>query len=319
MTESLDRLARNAFLEKDRCIFAGGASDFGSIEDDDTLDLSIVRDVQLWAGFKPDPAQNPIVCMTSPTANYTLLDADSGEFVDRLKYADATRLLNWEIGSYGGVRFVNTPHMCLWNCGEILVQTTIGASIGIGAGAPDPASSTVRGWAVGQAAPSHSITVASTTDFAAGDIVTLHVHREGDSSAYDTALDSKLKTSTGVLFNDPQMVVREIASVVDSTHLSFTEPITVDWFQTAIGDGVYGYVTKGRPIHVALFLKGPRGVVSGVIQPPQTYNPDPIDDTQSVYRFSWDARLKYQRMYDDRFLLYFYTGKVPILDVATQL
>ena len=121
-----------------------------------------------------------------------------------------------------------------------------------------------------------------------------------------------------MLFNDPKQVVREIQSTA-SGKLVFTQPIPVDWFQTDLGSGVYAYVTKARPVHAGVFLKGPRAVVSGVLQPPQTYTPDPIDDTQSIYRFSWDARLKYQYMYENRTLLYFYAGPISVLDVVTNL
>jgi len=320
MVGSLDLLARNAFLQKTTVMFAGGASDFGTLEADDLFDLSIVRAVHLGADYQPDPVQNPIIGLSSPASVYTIRDDDDGEFIERAKYAEPRRLLNYEVGEYEGVRFAQHPSVTLWNCGEIIAQTTIKASIALGNGAPDPGTTKVEGvWQVGQPGATHSITVASTAGYVAGDYVTLHVHREGDASTWDTALSSTLKTTTGVLFTDPSMIVREIYAVVDATHLSFTEPITVDYFQTDLGSTVYGYVTKGRPVHACVFMKGPRGVVSGVIQPPQTYNPAPIDDVEAIYRFAWDARLKYQQMYPRRFEVYFHAGPVRRLGAVINL
>lgn len=316
MVDTLDLLARNAFLNKTTVMFAGDVSSFGDVAATNTFDLSVCRAVHLGADYDPDPIQNPIIGLGAPSAVYTIKDSDSGEFISRLKYTDERRVINYEIGEYEGVRFAQHPTNTLWNCGTVLKQSIIDASIALGDGAPDPATTKVEGvWKVGQAAATHYISVKDATGFEAGDFVTLHRHKAGDSSAYDSALGSQLKATNGVLFNDAEMIHREIYSVDETNdRLAFTEPITVDWFQTAltgIGEsGVYGYVTKARPIHLTTFLKGPRGVVSGVLQPPQTYTPAPIDDTESIWRFSWDAYLKYQQMYPNRFEVYFHAGPI---------
>jgi len=252
MVNSLDLLARNAFLDKTTVIMEGGASDIGAIGIDDTFDLDVCRAVQLGADYQPDPAQNPIFAVTSP--------------------GDGNRItMNYEIGEYEGVRFSRHPIMTLWNCGEVLTTADITASISLGDGAPDPSSTKVEGvWQVGQAGATHYITVDDTTGFEAGDFVSLHVYKEGDTSTYDTSMDDELMASGGCIFNDPTKVEREIYEVVDGTKLSLTKPIMTDDFQTDLGGGVYGYVTSARHIHAAVFVKGPRGVVSGVIQPPQT-------------------------------------------------
>ena len=320
MVQSLDLLARNAFLQKTVVMFAGSASDFGSIGKTDTFDLSICRAVHLGADYQPDPVTNPLIGITTPSAIYTVRNNDSGEFISRLKYTDTRRMVNYEVGEYEGVRFAQHPVITLWNCGEVLTQTTISASVALGAGAPDPATKKVEGvWQVGQSAATHYLEVADTTGFEAGDQVTIHVYRQGDSSAYDSALDSRFKATNGVMFTDPTAVVREVYEVVDGTKLSFTEPITTESFQTDLGGGVYGYITKGRPVHATVFMKGPRGVVAGVLQPPQTYNPPPIDDTESIYRFAWDAHMRYQQMYPRRFEIYFHAGPVRKLGQVVNL
>lgn len=320
MVQSLDILARNAFLDKSTVIMEGDASSFGAIESTDTFDLDVTRAVQLGADYQPDPVQNPIIGVTSPSAIYTVRDADDGEFISRLKYTDNRAMLNYEVGEYEGVRFTSHPILTLWNCGEVNTQTTISASVTLGDGSPDPDTTKVEGvWQVGQSGATHYIEVADTTGFEAGDFVSLHVYREGDNGTYDTALDDQFKASEGAMFTDATKIEREIYEVVDGTKLSFTKPIMTDDFQTDLGDSVYGYVTLARPIHACVFVKGPRGVVSGVIQPPQTYTPAPIDDVEAIYRVSWDARLKYQQMYPDRFEVYFFTGPVRKKGQVEQL
>jgi hypothetical protein len=321
MVQSLDLLARNTFLEKATVMYAGSASDFGNIGKTDTFDLDVCRAVQLGADYQPDPVDNPIFAVTSPGAVHTIRDADSGEFVERLKYTSPQRVtLNYEIGMYEGVRLTRHPVLTLWNCGEVLKRSSITSSIALGDGAPDPSTTKVENvWQVGQAGATHYIQVADTTGFQAGDFVSIHVYKEGDSSTYDSGLDSELKATNGCLFTDPTKVEREIYSVPSSTRLAFTKPITTDDFQTDLGSGVYGYVTKARHIHSAVFIKGPRGVVAGVIQPPQTYTPAPIDDVEAIYRVSWDARLKYQQMYPDRFEVYFFNAPVRRLGEVITL
>lgn len=312
MVASLDTLARNAFLDKATVMFAGGASGFNDLATDDTFDLDTCRAVQLGADYQPDPSQNPIFAVTSPGAVYTVRDTDDGEFISRLKYTDGNRItMNYEIGEYEGVRFTQHPKLTLWNAGTVIQQHSIKASVALGDGAPDPSTTKVEDvWQVGQDGATHYITLDDTTGLEAGDYVSFHVYKEGDSSTYDSALGSTLKASGGTLFNDPTKVEREIYEVVDGTKIRLVKPIMTDDFQTDLGGTVYGYVTKARHIHAAVFVKGPRGVVSGVIQPPQTYTPAPIDDVEAIYRISWDARMKYQQMYPSRFEVYFFAAPV---------
>jgi hypothetical protein len=52
--------------------------------------------------------ENPIFCITSPSALYQLKSQTlgSGEWISRQKYANPSTLVNYEMGSYEGVRFV---------------------------------------------------------------------------------------------------------------------------------------------------------------------------------------------------------------------
>ena len=313
MVESLDLLARNAFLSSPFVTFAGGATGFANLATDDTFDVgTLTRGVQLGAEFDPDIINNPIFCITSPSAIHTIRSgASTSEWVDRMKYANPSILVNWEVGAYESVRFVKSPLMTLWNCGAVEHQTEIKASITIGDGAPDPATTTVDGvWETGQAGATHYITVAANTGFAVGDIVTLHTVRN--------ATEDSTHTLDGVQWDHAKNMNCRIVAI-SSTHISFAEPILTEWYQTDLGGTVYGYMTKARPIHAAIFVKGPRAVVCGVIAPPQTYTPAPVDDTESIWRFSWDAYLKYQRFMTNRFEVHFYAGPVSINNAVVNI
>jgi hypothetical protein len=303
MTQSLDRLARNAFLSATFRVFAGGASGFSNLASDDTFDVGMIRGVKLRSAYSVSAVNNPLFCITSPSAVYTVRDSDSGEWTTRNQYANPSILVNGEIGEYEDCRFVTSPLMTLWNCGTISYQTTIDASIAVGDGAPDPDVDKVDDvWEVGQVGATHGITVADTSSCAVGQRVTLHVERNASADATHVL--------NGVKWNSSYNLERRIVAIPNSTTLQFDEPITTDWFQTNLGAGVYGYVTYARPIHAGLFILGPRSVVCGVIQPPMTYTPAPIDDTESIWRFSWDAYLKYQPFFTNRFMVYFFAGPV---------
>ena len=305
MTASLDLLARNAHLrvESNRAMFAGGASNFASLNADDTFEIDVARAIRLQTQGTPDPVTNPIIGLTSQAATYTVYNDRSGEWVDTMKYADPVKLLNYEVGTYNGIRFVSHNSLILYNCGEVLYQTTIDATIALGDGAPDPDTTTVDGvWYTGQAAATHGVTVASTTGYQAGDIVTLHTVRP--------AATTTLEVINGVQFDHPKNTQWEVAVVVDATTIQFTEPISVDYYQTDLGGGVYGYMTLARPVHACVFIHGPQYVVAGVLSPPQTNMPKPVDDMERIWRMAWDAYLKYQIMYPRNATVYFHAGPI---------
>jgi hypothetical protein len=105
----------------------------------------------------------------------------STKFVNVMQYADPTRVANGEIGSWLGVRFIETNLACLYNCGAIDAQTTVTAAISAGDGAPDPATTAVdQVYYVGESTATHYITVADSSGFAVGDYVTVHVDRTND-------------------------------------------------------------------------------------------------------------------------------------------
>jgi hypothetical protein len=305
MVASLDLLARNAHLrvQSNRAMFAGGASSFGSLNADDIFEVGVARAVQLQMGYTADPLTNPIVAVVDPAATYSVKNDTTGEWVDVMKYAAPGRLLNYEIGTYDGVRFVSHPSLTLYNCGQVLAQTTVTASISLGDGAPDPETTTVDGvWRVGQAGATHGITVADSSGFTVGDYVTLHTSRP--------SADATLEVLNGVQFDHANNSTWEIAAIPDGTTLQFTEPVSVEYYQTDLGGGVYAYCTLARPVHASVFLHGPNYVVSGVLNPPETNEPKSIDDMERIWRVAWDAYLEYQIMQPRNATVYFYAGPI---------
>lgn len=307
MIGSLDMLARNAFLGADslQVSFSNGKTGFHDLLATDTFEVGVARAVQLKAGYTPDPINNPVVGIISPSAVYTVRNDNNGEFISRLQYGDPPRLLNYEIGVYEGVLFQQHWSVTLWNVGAILAQTTITAPVQRGDGAPDPNTTQVYGvYKVGQPNATHYVQVADVTGFTVGDRVTLHTAR---ATANDT-----MSTLDGVVWNHYQNRERMIVSIdALNNRLVFDKPILDDYYSTDLGGGVYGYVTLARPVHAAVFIKGPRAVVAGVTQPPQVYQPAPYDDTEAIYRIAWDAYMKYQMFRPERVEIYFHAGPVP--------
>ena len=218
-------------------------------------------------------------------------------WLDVMAYGDGIRLVRGEVGSYRGVRFVETNDAMLWNCGRIVAQTAIKSPVAAGDGAPNPATTQVDNtFYVGQADATHTVTVASSTGFAVNDRVSLHVDRTSDFGV-----------TNGADYRDGKFMTRRIVSIPDSTHLVFDEPI-MEEFTTDLGGTVYGYVTLGTNIHGSVFIGANDGVVMGVLQPPQTYVLEPIDDLKSQWRAVWKARLGYNVFQPKGFEVVFSAG-----------
>ncbi len=302
MVLSLDRLARNAYVGGHFTSFSNSKTGFHALKASDTFEEGVARAIQLGAAYS-DAEDQDIFCLTSPAATYELKGQTlgTGEWISRHQYAEPKRLLNYEIGSYEGVRFSQSNILTLWNTGEIIKQATIGASIAEGAGAPDPETTEVDGvWHVGQFGATHGVTYSDVTGvMAVGDYVTFHTTRAGANATR--------ATQHGPVWDNAVNLERRVISVGGGT-MTLDKPISSTDFQTDLGAGVYGYITLARPVHAAIFLKGPRAVVCGVTQPPQTYVPPVYDDALSVHRFAWDAFLKYQQMFTERFEVYFFSG-----------
>lgn len=293
MSDVMDLLSRNALLAAPYKRYMGDdtTNKFGGITAQDKFNIDMLSEVHLGMSYRDVPyASNPngtfgsIICITSPGVLHDLRHNQTIEkWTYPIAYADATRLLNEEFGSFMNVRFVRSPKATLFNCGTIVSQATVTSPIAAGDGSPNTKVDGV--YQVGQPGATHYIQLDSGTtmsDFSEEDIVTIHIQRTSANGV-----------TNGVDYTDGFLQNRRIApGGVDTSNkrLSFEEPIMTD-FSTDLGGGVYAYVTKGQHIHTSIFIGGDDGVVMGVGQPPRLHTPPPVDDFDSIFRFTWEAFL----------------------------
>lgn len=311
-----DLLARNALIDGAFTtgfnLMMGGGTDFSDISTGDVLDPDIASDI--WLGMAnrgvaqalgPSGAEGYIVCYTSPGVIYDI-QQDSG-WISRQQYMQDKGLLNYEVGSFKNVRFVQTPKCTLWNCGDIIVRAPISASHTAGDGCH--LTSKVDGtYLTGQSSDgiTHYIQLGEATTGSLGgisvnDIITIHKTTTSDYGITD-----------GVDFTEGTAMNRRVVSIDTNTRrITLDQPILVD-LNTDLGAGVYGYVTLGRNIHSSIFVGGREAIVAGVAQPARFYNIDPIDDYKAIYRFTWDQYMGYQPYRPELFEVVFSAGSTRV-------
>ena len=303
MVSVLDLIARDAYvqgaLDSGFILYQGGGTGFDDIGVSDLFELNIALDI--WLGMTlrdvavaqgPSGAQNNIICYTTPSVIYDIQKGTgSDEWISVNQYEGRVQALKYEVGTYKNVRFVQSPRLVLWNCGTLIAQGSVDAAITAGDGSPAPGSTKVDGtYMTGQttAGITNYISVGSwgtgsLANINIGDIITIHVTRTAANGV-----------TNGVDFSEGTAQVRRVVGKsATPDQITLDKPIMVD-MDTDLGGGVYAYVTKGRNIHASVFVGGPQGIVSGVAQPPRVYNPAPIDDWESIFRFSWDAYMGHQ-------------------------
>jgi len=327
MIDVLDLLARNAYLkgaiDSGFVLYQGAGSSFNSLAITDLFNVNTGMDIWLGmaqrgvaAALGAAGANNNIICYTSPSVIYDIQKATGGgsagdQWITINQYANPTALLKYEVGSYKQIRFVQSPKLCLWNCGEVVAQGLVDAAINAGDGAPAPGTTKVDNtYMVGQTTGAiknyvsiGSWDVGSIASISVNDIVSIHTTR---TSAY--GVTNGVDPFEGTLTN------RRVTAK-GATTLVFDQPIMVD-MNTNLGSGVYAYVTKGRNIHGSIFVGGNDGIVSGVAIPPRYHAPQAIDDFESVQRFSWDAYMGYQTYAPEVFEVVFSSGTTRIKGAA---
>jgi hypothetical protein len=315
-----DLLARNALisgaLTTGYNLYSGssGATDFSGLGVTDLYDPYVGADIWLGMANRGVPgamsasgAGGSIVCFTSPGVIYDIQGNEG--WLSAHQYASDTVPLNYEVGSYKNVRYVQTPKCTLWNCGAITARIPVSAAITAGDGAPVPGTTKVDGtYDVGQSSSGitnyiqlTTATSGSLSNLAVNDIITIHA----------TTTNSYGVTG-GVDFTEGKLTNRRITSINLSTNrITLDQPVLVD-FSTDLGGGVYAYVTKARNIHASIFVGGPQAIVAGVAQQPQFYALDPIDDFKAIYRFSFDQYMGYQPFRPEVFEVVFSAGSTRV-------
>jgi len=314
----MEILSRNAFLlgPKSYWTYAGNASSFAGLGASSTFGLDMVNAWNLRVGSTGSPiipgdVANAKLVIVAPGAMYDFQESLAGATSNEAQmWRDSQiysgKALNYETGSYKNVRFVVNPSdnygmnsSVLYNAGKINTQTTVSAAITAGDGSPDPESVAVDDvWYVGQKDVTHYIAVASVAGFNVNDIVSIHTLR---TNAYGV--------TNGVNFISGKTIVRRIVKL-DTGKISFDRPIMKNYNVTLTSD-VYAYVTKAVHIGMNLVLGSRGGILGSVNKPLEFYEPRPVDDFNSVFRFTWDANLGFNIWEPNLFEVHFTAVSLP--------
>ena len=304
----IEKLSRNAFLRgpKTYWTYGGDASSIGALDGGDKFEIGIVNEWNLRIG----QTGNPII--PGDTANAKLAIVPPGAIYDFQKslsaagsnetalWRDASLYsgkgpLPYELGTYKNIRFMQAPNdkygqsdAVLYNAGAVDTQICVMDPITMGDGAPDPETDKVdETWYVGQKGAAHFVHCHgySTAGFDVGDIVAIHTNR---STAYGDA--------DGVDFLHGKTIQRRIVSKTADT-LTFDRPILFNYktkiptFTPKAGGSeanAYAIVTKATHIGFVLVMGAQGGILGNVNRPLRFYEPKPIDDFESVWRYVWD-------------------------------
>lgn len=328
-----EKLARNAFFlqPSDFWTYAGGATSFANIEPNDVFNLEIVNEWNLRLGnignpVVPGDAASSKLALIPPGVTYDfmlqLAGASANEtalWLDPKKYSG--QQLRYEIGSYKNMRFQEVPNnrygenlAVLYNSGSIHYQCGVANVVLMGDGAPDPevaADKVDSVWEVGQKDVTHYIQLESSADmskFEKNDIVTIHTQRT-----------NTFGVTNGVEFRSGKTVERRIVKIdVGNKRLSFDRPVMFNYDKPFVAtpastseQTLYAFVTKARHIGFCLVLGSRGGIMGEIAQPIQFYEPRPIDDFESVWRFVWDEYLGYNIWEPYLFELHFCAVTLP--------
>jgi hypothetical protein len=297
-----DMLARNALIAGSLTTgfslygTSGSLADFSAIDGGQLYNPEMGADIMLGMSYRnvpgamaPSGAGMSIVCYTTPGVIYDIQKNEDWKAAH--EYQSDRALLNYEAGSFKNVRYVQTPKCTLWNAGEIIARAPISLAVFAGDGAPDPRSTKVDGtYRTGQTTATvrnyiqlGTFTTGAIGNLSVNDIITFH---QTTTNAYGV--------TGGVNFNEGKLQNRRIVGIDSGNgRITVDIPFLVD-FDSDLGGGVFGYITKARNIHASIFIGGPNALVAGVAQQPMFYELDPIDDFKAIYRFSYDQIIGYQ-------------------------
>ncbi len=314
-TDMNDMLARNALIGGTIAtgynLYAGNATTFGDIDVADKFDPAVSADIWLGMAMRnvpgamsPNGAGGTMVCFTSPGVIHDI--QENAGWLSVYQYLNQVSLLNYEVGTYKNVRYVQTPKAILFNCGALIAQApiSVAAVSGDGVQVAKIDGTYLTGQSTGDVTHYIQLGTFSTGaigDLAVNDIITIHKTR---TSTYGV--------TNGVAYDEGTLMNRRIVSIdAGNGRITLDQPILLD-YNVDLGGGVFGYVTKGTHIHTSVFVGGPQGVVAGVFQQPQVYTPPTIDDYMAIKRFSFDQYIGYQPFAPEVFETVFSAGSVRV-------
>jgi N4-gp56 family major capsid protein len=280
MVDTVDILARNAFLSTTYKAFGGGKASRALLTASDLFEPDIAEHIRTHLEEREVPGVQAtqdsdvqtIVCVTTPRVIHDIrMGANSKTpWLDVNSYAGGIRKFTGEAGSWAGVRFLRTNRLLLKNAGAKIAQATLAEAVVPGQGS----AATVDGvYTVGQSTSKRYILIseAMPAEFVVGKTLTIHSQDLGDV----------------VLESDGTQETRRIVAVDGANKkLVFDKPFLKDH---AAGD----YITLGIDIHSSLFIGGP-GVVYGVGERAHPIVLPKIDDLGMINRFSWRSFSKMQ-------------------------
>jgi len=308
----IESLSRNAFLRGPKAYwtYGGDASSMATLESGDVFGLGIVNEWNLRIG----QTGNPIIPGDTAAAKLAIVPPGAiYDFQTSLAAANATEAAMWrdaqlysgqalkyEIGTYKNIRFMQAPNdrygqsgAVLYNAGKVICQAAVSAAIKMGDGAPDPETTKVdETWYVGQKGAEHFVHChgynLTSLGFAVGDIVAIHISK---TSAYGDA--------DGVNFLHGKTINRRIVAIsgTGNDQVTFDRPVLFNYktvlasFTPKSGGAeadAYAILTKAAHVGFILVLGSKGGVKGNVNQPLAFYEPKPVDDFESVWRFVWD-------------------------------
>jgi hypothetical protein len=305
----IEMVSRNAFLKgpKSYWTYGGNATSWNDLGSDDKFSLEQVNRWNLGLSQTGSPVVpggllTEKICIVPPGAIYdfqeslaTASNNQAAMWRDATMYA-GREALRYELGTFKNVRFVEAPNdryglnpAVLYNCGAITKQVTITSPINPGDGSPDPdvdADAVDGVWHVGQKDVTHYISTSAfdAADFAVNDIITIHTQR---TNAY--GVTNGVNPLSGKTINRRIVKIDRDDNVSGGTYyrLSFDRPI-MSKYTADLGGSVYGYVTKGKHVGFCLAVGAGGGMHGNLNKPLEFYEPRPVDDFDSVWRYTWD-------------------------------
>jgi len=275
--DTLDILARNAFLTHPHKVYAGGTrANRAAIAGTDLFhpDLAELARTHLEEAEVPGVAGNHdgdgqvIACVTTPRVIHDIRTAAGSNWLEVQQYAGSAKKFTHEVGMWGGVRFVRTNRLVLPNAGALEQQTTLAAGTVPGQGAAETVDAVYK---VGQPGSVRYVQVTSAAGFTVGMRVTIH------DQAVGAAVDE----------NDGTQETRRIVAIdAGQNRLVLDKPLLK---AHNAGD----FLTKALNIHTAIFMGGP-AVVYGIAERPTPVIPPKYDDLMMVNRYGWRGFFKFK-------------------------
>jgi hypothetical protein len=313
VVKKMEILSRNAYLKgpAEFHTFAGGKTSIAALGSGDTFGIETANAWNLRLGYTGSPVipgdtAAAKVCIVPPGAIYDFQESlhttnatDAAMWKASIEYSGMK--LRYEIGEYKNIRFVQAPTdryginpAVLYNTGTIVVQAKVTSPITSGDGSPDPEAEKVDGvWYVGQKAVTHYIQLDTGDDGATPPVANVDMSQFAlnDQISVHLVRTNVWGVTNGVDPTSGKTVVRRIVKIdAVNKRLSFDRPIMSNYIvDIDAGAGTtYAYVTKGRHIGMNLVMGSIGGIMGNVNRPLRFYEPKPIDDFDSVWRFSWD-------------------------------